>query len=301
MLGKHKWKVRPLRRITQICIMILIIAVPLYSQNPDNGAPSLIIKGYLPQPSVSDVYGDTWSFSVGDFTIIHPVAFFDFIFSTKSVSFSLLIAVLIPLVITLFFGSVFCSWLCPAGFILELTTKLNIILKKRGLIYKIRIRNFRYVILTVSLLLAFFSASPVISVLDPPHLLGIEFIMLFTHQEISISGVIFLVTILLFEMFFVSRAWCRYFCPSGACLSLLGIKRICKITVNQKECISCNKCRTACPYGLAPDQMENYKTLPCAICDNCGLCRDICPSGAISYDFGFDLKSPHLVENPGRF
>jgi len=289
-LSKHKWQVKPLRRIMQIGIMILIIAVPLCSQNPDNGAPSLTVMGNLPQPSMSYVSGDTWSFSVGDFTMIHPTAFFDFLFSAKSVSLSLLVAVLIPLVITVFFGRVFCSWLCPVGFIMEMTTNINIILGKRGFVHKLRLGNIRYIMLAVSLLLAFLFAFPVMSIFDPPHLLGRQFNMFFTHQEISISGMVFLVIIFIFEIFFVSRAWCKCFCPSGACLSILGMKRICKITVNQKECKNCNQCTTVCPYGMAPYQIESSETLSCAICDNCGLCRDICPTGAISYNCHFNLK-----------
>jgi len=162
------------------------------------------------------VFGDTWSFSIGGFTIIHPAAFIDFVFSAKFVSSSIVISVLIPLLITLLFGR--------------------------------------------------------------------EFSMIFTHQEISLSGFIFLLTIVLFEIFFVSRAWCRFLCPSGACLSLLGMKRIWRIRANKNKCAGCQKCRSICPYGLKPDQMEYYNTLQGAVCDNCGLCRDVCKTGAIYYN-----------------
>jgi len=129
---------------------------------------------------------------------------------------------------------------------------------------------------------------PVISIFDPAHLLGRELSMIFTHQEVSVAGLIFLLAILVFEILFVSSAWCRFFCPSGACLSLLGMKRICKIRVNKNECINCQKCRSFCPYGLEPDQMENYKTLQRAVCDNYGLCRDACTTGAISYELNIN-------------
>lgn len=288
-IGKEMIKIQPLRRITQISIIILIIAVPLYSQNPDNGSPSLIVKGQLPSPSISKVSGDTWSLSIGNYNIIHPAAFFDFVFSAKSVSSYMLIAVLIPLLITLLSGRVFCSWLCPIGFILELITKINAFLKIKGFPRKININNYRYVILAASLIAAFLFGFPVISIFDPAHLLGRELSMIFTHQEVSVAGLIFLLAIILFEIFILSRAWCRFFCPSGACLSLLGIKRICKIRVNKIECINCQKCRSICPYGLEPDQIINYKTMQRAVCDNCGLCRDACTTGAISY--GFNIKN----------
>ena len=177
-----------MRRLCQISVLAVLIGAPVYSQNPNNWSPSLIIQGHLPPPTMSRVTGDTWSFAIGDFHLTHPVAFVEVLLSTKEFYLPLFISTLIPLGITLFFGRVFCSWLCPIGFLLEQTMKVNSILRRMGLTYEVRIRDFRHVILTLFLFCGFILSFPVVSVFDPPHLFGRELISLFTHQQLSLSG-----------------------------------------------------------------------------------------------------------------
>ncbi len=161
---KQKRNIRPVRRFTQTAIMALLIAVPLISQNPNIWSPSLAVQGYFPSASMSQISGDTWSFGVGDFRIMHPAAFLDVLSASKVLTFSLFISMLIPLSITFFLGRVFCSWMCPIGFILELTTKISKFIKKRVALPGVSLWDFRYVILVVSLLAGFVLACPVISI-----------------------------------------------------------------------------------------------------------------------------------------
>jgi len=239
----------------------------------------------MPQPTTALVTGDTWSFGIGDFRLLHPVAFVEGWVSAKVIFLPALVAVLIPLGMTLVLGRVFCSWMCPVGLLLELNTKCHAFLKKRGLSREIAIPDFRYLILAIALILGFVLAFPVISVFDPPHVLGRELMYLFTHHEVSVMGVSFLLGIVLFELFFVSRAWCSSFCPSGGGLSLLGMKRWWRIKMSPEQCIHCRECDAVCPYGLEPMGLADQQNFNWTKCENCGLCRDACPTGAIAYSF----------------
>ena len=289
----RKKSIRPWRRLFQVVVLLVLIAVPYYSQNPSDWSPSRIVQGQMPTPATSLVSGDTWSFAIGDFRLTHPVAFVESWVSAKVIFLPLLISVLIPLGITVLLGRIFCSWLCPVGLLLELNTKCHAFLKKRGLTREIRIPDFRYVILALSLILGFVLAFSVISVFDPPHLLGRELMYLFTHQEVSLMGVGFLVGIVLFELLVTSRAWCSSFCPSGGGLSILGMKRWCRIRMASERCIHCGDCDAVCPYSLAPMNLADGKQFNWTKCENCGLCRDACPTGAISYSFGPTNKQIH--------
>ncbi|MDY6853274.1 MAG: 4Fe-4S binding protein [Thermodesulfobacteriota bacterium] len=280
---KERWKIKSVRRLTQMSVVALLIGVPFCSQNPDTWSPSLIVRGYWPAPTIFRITGDTWSFAIGNFHLMNPVAFVEVLLSAKEFQFGLFISTLIPLGITMIFGRVFCSWLCPVGFVLELTMRVNSILRRVGLTRKVRTGDYRYFVLVLSMLFAFFFAFPVISVLDPPHVLGRELIYFFTQSQVSLAGASLLASILLFEIFFSSRAWCKSFCPSGGALSLLGIKRLLRIKVNPKKCIKCRKCDSACPYSLSPGKLAECQYFDWTICDNCGLCIDICPNKAISY------------------
>lgn len=266
------------RRIIQISVLVLLIAIPLCTQNSSNLAPFLVTQGYWPDPTVANVFGDTWSFELSGFQITNPVALLDFVVSSKEFQYGLFLSALIPLLMTILLGRVFCSWMCPIGFILELTAGI-----RRSVADNFRIKDCRYWILLAALALGFIFSIPLISIFDAPHLLGRELMLLFTHQEPNAVGLCFLLLIILFEIFFVSRAWCRYFCPSGGCLSLLGMHRILQITNDVSKCNGCNKCRNVCPYGLPPDEIGSYAKIRRSTCDNCGLCKDICPKAAISF------------------
>jgi ferredoxin-type protein NapH len=266
------------RRVIQIAALLILIAVPLCNQNSSSWVPFSVTQGNAPDPTISNVFGDTWSFEAGGFQITHPVAFLDCIISSKTFQYGFLLSALIPLFMTLLLGRVFCSWICPVGFILELAAKIRKSYPKKFLII-----DFRYRILVAALVLGFIFAIPVISIFDAPHLLGRELMLIFTHQEPNIFGLCFLLLIFLFEIFFVSRSWCRYFCPSGGCLSLLGMHRVVQIAADPSKCNGCNKCRKACPYELYPKEIGSYTKNRRSICDNCGLCKDVCPTDAISF------------------
>lgn len=284
-IAKRGKRVYLWRRLVQIAVLGMLVMIPFYSQNPNSWSPSRIIQGQLPPPATFALSGDTWSFAIGDFRLTHPVAFLESWVSAKVVYLPLLIATLLPLAMTLVLGRFFCSWLCPVGFILELNMKSNTFFEKLGLHREIRIPDFRYLILALSLVFGFFLAFPVISVFDPPHLLGRELMYFFTHQEVSLMGVGFLFAIVLFEMFFTSRGWCNVFCPSGGGLALLGMKRLWRIRMTPENCIHCGECDKTCPYRLGPMGLAEGDRFDWTKCDNCGRCRDGCPAKAISYTF----------------
>ncbi len=285
-MGRKKLKALYIRRLVQLIVLAGIILIPFYSQNPYQWSPSRIVLGHLPPPRVLPVSGDTWAISFGNFTLIHPLAFVDYIVSTKSIYLPLIGAVVIPLVLTLLLGRIFCSWLCPMGFIFELNQKINNLMGRIGLRWSFRIRDYRFVFFTILLIAAFFFAIPALSVFDPPHILAREFMFIFTHHQVSLTGTLFILIFLLIEAFSVKRLWCNRLCPSGGGLSLLGAKRVLNIRMDKELCIKCGKCDDACPYDLKPMMLSEDREIDWLKCDNCGLCRDVCPVSAISYHLG---------------
>ncbi len=284
---KKRKPVWPVRRLCQLVVVAVLVLVPFYSNNAQDWVPSRIVQGQLPPPTTFPVNGDTWSFAMGDFLLVHPVAFIENLMAIKVLYLPILSAVLLPLALTMVLGRIFCSWLCPVGLVLELNMRAGRMLERLGWHRHIRIPDFRYPLLAVCLIFAFIFSMPLIAVFDPPHVLGRELMYLFSHHQVSIMGTGLLLCIVLFELFGTSRAWCRFFCPSGGCLALLGRARLWRIHLDPKRCTQCQECDARCPYDLEPMRLVRQEMrFDWTTCDNCGRCRDVCATGAISYRWG---------------
>ena len=75
------------------------------------------------------------------------------------------------------------------------------------------------------------------------------------------------------------RLWCRYLCPLGALLGLVGRFGLMGRSVDTDACISCSACAKACPMdAVSPD----YHATDMSRCQTCYACADVCPTAAIS-------------------
>lgn len=237
--------------------------------------------------------GSTWSLELFGLTLTDPLAALESIAASRSLRWVLIAGVLLPVLGTLLLGRVFCSWICPAGFLLELWGKLRRLLRvlelKPG---KLRLwHGNKYVILAVGLAFSFVVGLPLLGYLYPPALVGREahngVTVLFDRAEegrlgFSAAGLTlaswFLLAIALVELGFGPRLWCRSLCPGGAVYTLLGHRRVVNVERNPVNCTQCGSCVLACEMGLSPmtDRIGSE-------CDNCGKCVADCPDDALHF------------------
>jgi ferredoxin len=224
---------------------------------------------------------------------------------------------LFTIILTLIFGRIWCGWFCPVGTLLDWFPIRS--WKKMDPSVPEWLRGIKYILLLVILFASVLSNLSLL-LLDPitifyrtlttaiwPALDKIVTAIEFTLYKISflqpaISGfdTIIRPTVLpsypavyrfgaLFFGFFLSlfalnifapRFWCRYLCPLGGMLGLLGKFSLihCEISEN---CTICGNCISSCPTGAI--QTKELVFCDPGECTMCMACAADCPGGAIQY------------------
>ena len=238
----------------------------------------IAVNPFLCYHGLTFVQGWYQSLAIGGWWIVSPLEGLESILTGKEIYLPALIAMLTPFVVAFLLGRVFCSWLCPLTLALEASDRLRGKLGRESGKGAKRWRPPRMLLwltLIGELLLTMVAGAPIFVFLSPPGLVGREIMMLVFFGTLAGEGVL-LLAVFLFEIL-GRRFFCRSFCPLGALLALVGIKRRLRLRLDADACLSCGRCAEICPMGLKPDAGEGAS----AYCWNCGDCADICPSQAL--------------------
>ena len=84
-----------------------------------------------------------------------------------------------------------------------------------------------------------------------------------SHLTVAVVGVLLVGSILVRDL------WCRYLCPYGALLGLLGRLAPFKVTRDPATCTDCGRCTGACPARLSVHVMTRVTSAECSSCQDC--------------------------------
>jgi transcriptional regulator of nitric oxide reductase len=142
----------------------------------------------------------------------------------------------------------FCGWLCPFGALQELVNKLVAPLRLRQLRISdrtdARLKGLKYVVLAVILASAFVSVPWTDRLVEvEPFKTSITLLFNRAWPFVAWAGALLLLSA------FVYKGYCRYLCPLGAGMALLGRLRRFDWIARRSECGQpCQRCRTDCAY-----------------------------------------------------
>jgi polyferredoxin len=130
-------------------------------------------------------------------------------------------------------------------------------------------------------LLAFFAVNIVIKMpaeqiglifTKAPYMKVADVMMMKFFLNLSMLAIIVLSVMFIFSIF-NKNYWCRYFCPYGALIGILGCASALRIVRNKKTCIDCSKCTIACPVYIEVEKKNVIYSVECLGCYDCvGSC-----------------------------
>ena len=266
------------RRVVQVFILILFL-IPVLAVGW--GLFGVVTGGdnVMATPSDLPFYGTLSSSSLFGITLLDPFAALQTIAAAKTFSLDWLLG-LLPLLVVYGFirGRVFCGWVCPVNLLLEivdwLRKKLNIKVAETVLPRHTKV----YVALGVLVLSAILSF-PVFEALSPISFINKSLVLG------SLVGGLTLLAIVLVELFWGHRVWCRSICPLGGFYEVVGKVGLVNVKIDHDACIGCNKCKRAClcdPEILDAVVAGDDTMVRAGDCMLCGKCVEACPVNALS-------------------
>lgn len=225
------------------------------------------------------VQGWYQSLGIGELRLTSPLEGLESMLVTRQVHAPALIGMAIPLLLALLCGRVFCSWICPISFLTESLGSLRRFIAGRKT-FRDRLllaKRTLWFALIGEVLLSLIVGAPLFVFLSPPGLVGREIMMAVFFRTLAVEGVLVLLVLAL-ELV-TRRFYCRYFCPLGALLALVGLGRRLVVQQQAGNCTGCVRCDRACPMGLSPSRGESGS----AYCWNCGECIDVCRHQALDF------------------
>ena len=271
------------RRIVQLAVLLVFLAPVLVAGWSLLGGTVGGDNAIATPADSFPFFGTLSSSSVFGIELLDPFAMLQAVVAAKAFAVDWLLAALPVLVVYgLIRGRVFCGWCCPVNLLFELVdwlrAKLHIKVEERVLPRHAKV----YVaggVLVLSLLLGFpvFEALSPISFINKGLVLG------------SLVGGVTLLAIVLVELFWGHRVWCRALCPLGGFYEVVGKVGLVNVHIDHEKCIGCNKCKKAClcdPEILDAVVAGEDGVVRAGDCMACGKCVETCPTAALSLKIG---------------
>ena len=183
---------------------------------------------------------------------------------------------LVPILLSLFWGRIFCGWMCPIGAVQELINLKRFRIKLPTIVDR-HLKKLKYLLLLGFSLTTFWTGVNHFGHQEP-------FKTLFNFDGSTLSFA--LLTLVLGWSIATERPFCRYICPLGAILAFSSRFSRCKVSPDRSSCSHCQLCAKSgcCPTGALRMDSSGPSALPvidAAECIRCGKCGQKCPRNAL--------------------
>ena len=187
--------------------------------------------------------------------------------------------------ITLLFGRLYCSVVCPLGILQDIVAWFSRLGgKKRKLRYGHTkgIPWLRAAMLTLFIVAELTGFTSVAALVEPYGAFG-RIVSAFTHP--SLAGAVFWIGLASFALVALlawkyGRTYCNTICPVGAALGLISRHSLFRPTIDSSKCVDCGLCAKKCKAHCIDTASHRIDGSRCVTCFDC---LESCKAKAISY------------------
>jgi len=188
---------------------------------------------------------------------------------------------LVLIALTLLFGRIYCSIICPLGVMQDLFSWFGRKAKKHRYSYSPEKRKLRYTVLVIFLVCLIAGFAPVTTLLAPYSAYG-RIVNAITHPLFYSVSAVALVTLVVLAVLAWrnGRTYCNTICPVGTILSFFSRFSLLRIQVDESKCNKCSLCERNCKAAAIDSKTGKVDYTRCVAC---GDCLEACKHGALHY------------------
>ena len=213
------------------------------------------------------------------------------------------VAIIVVAAITIIFGRIYCSVICPLGIMQDIIAHIGKRGKRKPYSYSPEKKWLRYPLLLVLVVAIALGLGSLTALLDPygsygriaQNLLQPVYILannglawiaeqvgsyafyerdIWIRSSVTFTIAAFTFVVVAFLAWRNGRTYCNTICPVGTLLSLLARFSWFKIAIDESRCVKCGRCAANCKAACIDIPSYSVDHSRCVTCGNCvGLCH----------------------------
>ena len=228
------------------------------------------------------------------------------------------VVIAILLIITLLFGRIYCSVICPLGVFQDGVAHLHNRFKKNRYTFSKAHNILRYIVLGIFIVVLIAGLGSLVALLEPYSAYGRIVQNLFApiwqwinnglaalsahfqsyafySKEVWLRSLpTFIIAAVTFVIVMIlawrnGRTYCNNICPVGTFLSFFSRFSWFKMHIDEEKCIQCGMCTKNCKASCIDGQNGFVDYSRCVACGNC---MAVCPKEAIEYKHATTKSQP---------
>ena len=197
------------------------------------------------------------------------------------------VVVIALVLLTLAFGRIYCSVICPLGILQDGISFIGRGKKKTPYKYHKELKWLRYGIWAAFVVVFVLGIQWAVALLAPYSAYG-RMVQSLKHPYLTTAIVAAVTLVVVFALSFKGgRTYCNSICPVGTTLSFFSRFAMFRPMIDTSKCVNCGLCEKKCK-ALCIDS-RNHK-IDYSRCVDCFDCLENCHAGALKYRFAWGRK-----------